>query len=419
MMKLKFNKPIISLIIVWFLIILGVCLRSYQADRYPVDNNDDGLHYTWAGISLIKNPLKPSTHSIFDVGNKALKWRSQYMDYIPRMRFGLKIVEPWQDHPPLGALIIGLPAYLLGFRQFELVPQLIVRYPAILASILTMYFTYLISKDLFNKKVARLALIFMATTPYFVIAHRQSFLENFLTPLFLIAFYDTLKYLKTNQKVDLIKVMIFSFFCGWIKVVGFAVPFMMAVWLWVKSKKKEAVRLGLIGITSILAYLGYAMMVSKEVFFQSLTNQGVRGAFASSFLNGLTVIEFYGNFRDGWYVLGFIMALVLLMSKKSKAFSWFFSAWLIVIFLTSGRLANSPWYRYPLIPFMSMALGFYAEKYLRKNSLFLALPFWLLGMTGFDLLKINLPVLLFRLGTVMFALIYGLKFMLNNKWVNK
>ena len=183
------RRSIISLIIVWALIILGVSLRSFKADVYPVDNNDDGLHYTWAGMNFWQNPLKPSTHSIFDEGNLSLKWRSQFMDYIPILRFGLKIVEPWQDHPPLGAALIGLPAKLLGYQPYALVPQMIVRWPAIIASILTLYFTYLIAKEWFSEKVAKLSLVGLATVPYFVIAHRQAFLENFLTPLFLINVY--------------------------------------------------------------------------------------------------------------------------------------------------------------------------------------------------------------------------------------
>jgi len=351
------RKSIISLIIVWFLILIGVGLRSFRADVYPVDNNDDGLFYSWAGMSFWQNPLKPSTHSIFDLDNPSLKWRSQFMDFIPVMRFGLKIVEPWQDHPPLGAALIGLPAKLLGYKPYGLIPQMIIRWPAIIASVFTMWLTYLLAKILFSQRVGKLSLAALATVPYFVIAHRQSFLENFLTPLFLGAVYYLLK-------KDLIKVMVLSFLAGWIKIVGFAVPLMMAGWLWIKKRKKEAVKLALVGIGSLVTYLGYAFLVSKEVLMGVLTNQGTRGAFVSSFLNGLTIPEFYGAFRDGWYVLGLILALVLLLKQKSKTFSWFLACWLVVIFLTSGRLANSPWYRYPLIPFMAMGLGYYADKLL-------------------------------------------------------
>ena len=178
-------RTIITLSLVWFLIFLGIFLRSYKSDVYPVDNNDDGLFYAWAGLSLYENPLSPASHSIFDKDNPALIWRSQFMDYQPLDRFGLKLTQPWLDHPPLATLIIALPAKLLGYKTFEMIPQIIVRYPAIIAGIFTLYLTYLLARQLFGPATAVWSLTFLATVPYFVVAHRQSFLENFLTPVFL------------------------------------------------------------------------------------------------------------------------------------------------------------------------------------------------------------------------------------------
>jgi len=261
--------------------------------------------------------------------------------------------------------------------------------------------------------------LFLATIPYFVVAHRQAFLENFLTPLFLLTWYDLIKYFKYKNKKDLYKVMVFSFLGGWVKIVGFSVPLMMAGWAWIKKEYKVVKKLIITGVVSIGAYLGYAYLVSWPAFMQMLGNQGTRGAFVNSFLDGLTQPEFYGAFRDGWYVLGLIMALMLLISKKSKAFSWFMTAWLVVIFLTSGRLATSPWYRYPLIPFMAMALGYYFNQFLKKDSLYLGLPFWLLGLTGFDLLRIEVPTMILRLATLGFAGVFGLRLISKAKLVKK
>src|SRR3972149_9018277 len=147
-------RAIIALSFVWILVLLGVILRSYKVDVYPVDNNDDGLFYTWAGLSLYDNPLSPASHSIFDRDNPALIWRSQFMDFQPLDRFGLKLINPWLDHPPLATLLIALPAKLLGYQTFELVPQIIVRFPAIIASIFTLWLTYLVAFKLFGRKTA-------------------------------------------------------------------------------------------------------------------------------------------------------------------------------------------------------------------------------------------------------------------------
>lgn len=413
---------IISLFLVWALVCLGVGLRSFKADSYPVDNNDDGLFYTWAGITFWENPLKPITHSIFDTNNSALIWRSQFMDFIPIERFGMKIVRPWLDHPPLGAALIGLPAKLLGYKGFEPIPQLIVRLPALVASIGTLFLTYVLGKKLFGEKVGRLGLIFLATVPYYVVAHRQSFLENILTPIFLGSLVFLLRFLKTKRKLDLIILMVLAFLSGWIKVPGFAVSFMLAGWLWYKKEIRAFVTILIIGMASILSYIGYGLLVDKQMFIKTLTNQGVRGAFVNSFFDTITNPRFYGEFHDGWYVLGFIFSWWLLTKyrqEKFKFFAFFLASWSLVLFLVAGRFNNSPWYYYPLIPFGAMAIGYYAHQLLKRPSLFLALPFWLLGLTGFDLLKIEINPTYLRLTTIIFFIPFFLKLIRKSSLINK
>jgi hypothetical protein len=411
-MKKIFRIPhlptIISLTVVWLLIILGVYLRANQADVFPADNNDDGLFYAWAGITFWDNPLRPASHSIFESGNPALIWRSQYRDFVPWERFGLKITRPWLDHPPLGAAIIGLPAKLLGYQAFQQIPTLIVRFPALLASIFTMLLTYLLATKLFGGKTGRLSLLFLATVPYFIMAHRQSFLENILTPLFLASW---LALLENRPKLA----AILSFFCGWIKVPGFAVPFMFALLV-----KKPL--FFITGIASLLAYLAYGYLAGKDAFLYILSQQGNRGAFVRSFYDTLTKPHFYGGFEDGWYVLGFMLIIWMLTKfkqEKFKTYNFFLAMWLIVLFLVTGRMNNSPWYYYPLIPFLAINLGFYANQALQLNNLFLILPFWLLGLTGFDLLRIDLQSIWLRVATVLFFLPFVLSLKKLSFWLTR
>ena len=237
MRELK-SKPIISLVIVWLVIALGVFLRGFRADQYPIDNNDDGLFYVWAGNSFWDNPLKVTSHSIFEADNPSLVFRSQFMDYIPVERFGMKIVRPWFDHPPLATALIALPARLLGYRDLVQVPHLIVRLPALIASIFTLWLTYLVAEKLFNKKIAWFSLLFLATIPYFVVASRQSFIENLLTPVFLGGILTALNYIKTGKRKWLNLLMIVSLLTGWFKITGFVIPFLMAGYLMMSKKER-------------------------------------------------------------------------------------------------------------------------------------------------------------------------------------
>jgi 4-amino-4-deoxy-L-arabinose transferase-like glycosyltransferase len=424
MLKLK-SKPIISLLIIWLLIALGVFLRTFRADQYPIDNNDDGLFYVWAGNSFLDNPFKVSSHSIFEAGNQALEFRAQFMDYIPIERFGMKIVQPWFDHPPLGTALIALPARLLGYKGLIQVPHLIVRLPALIASVFTLLFTYLLALKIFNKRVAFFSLLFLATVPYFVVAQRQSFIENLLTPVFLGGILAAIEYLKTKQKKWLYILMVVSFLTGWFKVTGFVIPFLMAGFMFINKKKSAGWKLAIIGMISIFSYLVFGLMADKQAFLFTLLSQGGRGAFVSSLFDGITKPEFYGPFSDGWYLLGFLTSISLLLNKKSKTFSWFFTGWLIILWLTAGRMANSPWYRYPLIPFMSIGIGYYVNKLWQKPSLFLAIPFLMIGLTGIDLMGIEIPATWVRLASVIFLAPLALELMiknsrlrtLNNLWV--
>ena len=111
--------------------------------------------------------------------------------------------------------------------------------------------------------------------------------------------------------------------------------------------------------------------------------------------------------------------LIKFKNKSFRFFNWFLSIWLVVIFLVTGRNNNSPWYWYPLIPFFSMAIGHYTVKLLKNNNFFLVLPFWLFGLTGFDLLKIDLPATWLRLVTILFFLPYVLNLKKVSFWLTR
>ena len=396
------SKPFWLFLVVWGLIFLGSFLRTFKADVYPTDNNDDGLFYVWAGNSLWNNPLLPISHTIFEDSGSPLIWRSQFRDFVPQDRFGMKIARPWFDHPPLGTLLIALPARLVGYTNFAPIPQILVRYPALIASSLTLLFTYLLAKRLFGTKIGLLSLLLLATIPYFVIAHRQSFLENIQTPMFLACLLLLLQFQNKKSQLILTFLTILSSFLGWIKFPGFFLPFLLGGWLFYKKQWRAAGWLMGVNLVSLISYIGYGFAVDFPAFWVTFAKQGARGAFVNSFFYGLTRPEFYGEFADGWYVLGFIASLLLLIQPKTpptRFFSWFFTGWLLILFLVSGRLNNSPWYRYPLLPFLAIALAFYIRNAWRKHSLFWIAPLFLLGLTGFDLLQIDINPFVLRLAT--------------------
>ncbi len=396
--------PLVLTCVIWLLIFLGVSLRAYNADLFPIDNNDDGLFYVWAGTSFIKNPRAVESLSIFDSSNTALLWRSQYFDYVPHLRFGMKIIQPWFDHPPFGAVLISLPAYFLGFTQIEQIPHLVVRYTAIIASIITLFLTYQLAKKTTTTRIALFSLFSMATVSYFVFAHRQAYLENILTPLFLTAAVSYLKYSQTKNKKFLFLSALTAFLCGWVKIPAFSVPLMFLAWAVYSKDWYGAKVLALTFLLSVSSYFLYGYTSDRIIFAQTLQNQGVRGMYLTSFLENFTRPQFYGDFKDGQYVLG-LLCIVSFLLKKDKTpkelfISWLVLCWMFVLFLVSGKNNNSAWYKYPLIPFMSIGLGWGMDELFEHKNIFFALLFVLFGLTSFDLAGVSFNTSLLRLSII-------------------
>jgi 4-amino-4-deoxy-L-arabinose transferase-like glycosyltransferase len=388
-------KPIITSVLVWLVILLGVSLRTFNADRYPIDNNDDGLYYAWAGSGFWDHPLYLATHSIFEKGNPNLIWRSQFKDYLPVERMGLKIVSPWFDHPPLGTVLIGLPARMLNYPPFAQIPHLIVRLPALIASLFTLWLTYLLAKDLFGRRVGFWSLLFFATIPYMVMAHRQSFLENLMTPIWLWHLVVLRSWLKTPSRQKWWLIIATGFITGWFKVVGLVVPLLSAGWLFFQKKISAGWKLVFVAAASLLTYLSYGLLTNKQAFLTALSQQSGRGTFTGSFLYSLTHPEFYGSFNDGWYLLGLILLLTFLFTASKKPgqqfINWMATGWLIVIYLIAGTNTNSPWFKYPLLPLMSIAIGHFIASLWQKPKLWQLLILWLLGFTVFQLINLTIP----------------------------
>lgn len=400
---------------VWLVILVSILLRLFKFDFYPIHNNDDSLFHVWAGTSSYKNILRPTSLSIFTDNNKALFWYSQYNNTDVVRRFSFRLEQPYFDQPPLAMFFIALPAYLFGYSDFVQVPQILVRLPAIIASIFSLYLTYILAKIVFNKKVAILSLMVYGFTPFYVFSHRQSYLENFLTPVILLALISLKKYLLKPNRLWLCLLLLTSFIAGWIKIVGFGLFLIISFWLLKNRKIKPFFINLLIGIGSFTFYLIYGGLIDWSQFKFIVFMQASRGVYLSSFLHILNNPEFYEPFNDGLYFLNFIAMFTLIIHKwddqKIRFLSLSFVFWLFFVLLTAGINNNSPWYRYPLFPFLSIATGYYFDLFISQQNIILLIPILIFGLTGVDLLKYSIDINLLRLFYLIILSPYLLKFL--------
>ncbi len=392
-------------VLVWSLIGLGMWLRVVDADKYPVSQNDDGLFYVWAGNSILDNFWHPTSLTIFEKDNPQLIWRSQYKNIYPVEAFGYRLSDPWFDHPPLATLLISLPARLLGYRDFSQIPHMIVRAPALIAAIFTLLMTYVLARDVFNKYVGLISLATLSLWPLAAFSQRQSYIENIMTPFWLLSLWLTWKQRKTTTRRGFIILLVVSnFILAWSKIIGYLSIAVSVFFTWKQNRKTSLIVL-IAGVCTGLLYLLYGQLVGGSYFWHNLLNQGERGAYVTSIFHILNNPEIYGMIEDGWWYLGWFGLLYIAGGKTKERLFIALSAlfWMVALFILAGPQSNSPWYRYPIYPLLSISMGIVIVDGWNRLILIPGILLLLLGSTGYALAGIAVPSSLLRLITVLYV----------------
>lgn len=448
---------VVAILLLWLVVAFGMRLRVTDGDAFPIYQNDDGLFYTWAGLSMLENFWQPTSLTIFEKDNPHLIWRSQSLPFEPAQEFGFRIARPWFDQPPLGVLIISLPAYFLGYRGFEQIPQMVVRTSAFLAAFASLVLTYLLGKELFGKAAGWWGLTVLAVWPLAVFSQRQSYLENILMPLMLAGLLGVSKVLrfsgnshiarsasfdKTQDRQDdkaslksldalsnrrrWLVVLVSVAVAGWIKLPGYFFVAMVGFWLLQAKDWHRLRQVVVVGVASFGLYLLYGQIVGGDYFWWTLLQQGGRGAYVSSWFRIFTSPDVFGTLQDGWWFLGWI-ALFFLAGEREKPQRFLVLNalfWMIVVFLTSGPFNTSPWYRYPLYPLLAMALGAVLSRVFSGLLANVRAPMFrllwagllfLLGLTGWELAGVTVPSTWLRLGVLAVVGLFGLSFISRSK----
>jgi len=406
------------------MIAIGMWLRITDADMYPVSQNDDGLFYVWAGNSILDNFWHPTSLTIFEKDNSQLVWRSQYKNVYPVEAFGYRISDPWFDHPPLATILIALPARMLGYRDFDQIPHMVVRASALVAALFTLLMTYVLAKELFSRAVGLTALAILTFWPLAAFSSRQSYIENIMTPFWLLSLWLIWKLKHKTNIWLLITLIACNFFLSWSKVIGYLSFVVSAFFLW-KDKRKQTIYVIAAGVITGLLYLLYGQLVGGSYFWHNLLNQGGRGAYVTSVFHILNNPEIYGLIEDGWWYLGWF-GLIYMAGGKTKERHYIALAgllWMTGLFVLAGPQSNSPWYRYPVFPLLAIGAGVLVADWWNNRSILPALIFLLLGGTGFALAGITIPSLVLRLITIGFVglMILNEKIVSNNQqhWLRR
>lgn len=295
-------------------------------------------------------------------------------------------VQPYLDHPPLGALILS--SSVVGNVQTfsDLLPDDFRRaslWLGVVSGLLIFVLGWQISKNPF---VGLISAAIYGTVPTFNLLSRYALLENVLNPLMLVSLnllVFTKKLMEKEKKAFLINGLLISagIFAGMAaltKIIGWFVFVTGIVLLYQWGIRKK---IALFAIPAILVgslYFVWGLYLDPELFINIFFYQGIERGFIGS-LNFLTTLGGIGiaNFPlDGWWLGGFISLALLVYKKEYVPLIFTTVIYLITALFLGG--ANYPWYYMPLIPLMCVAIALLVWRVITQPNFLLILIFFLI-----------------------------------------
>jgi len=221
-----------------------------------------------------------------------------------------------------------------------------------------------------------------------------------MTPFWLLSLLLTYKSIHHKPKRWYLPLLLFcDIFLAWSKVIGY-ISFAVTVYWFMEAKKyKTAIVVGVCTLASFLLYLAYGNWIGGEYFWNTLLNQGGRGAYVTSIFDILRNPNIYGLVEDGWWYIGWFALLWLARAKSSGSKFLVLNVifWLTGLFMLIGEQNNSPWYRYPFYPLLALAAGQLLVYWWKTADLVVGGLLLMLGLTGFRLAHIEIPSMILRI----------------------
>lgn len=238
----------------------------------------------------------------------SLEWDSY--SYLLNTRFfsgNGKYIE-W-SRPPLFSLFIAIMNTIFGESL------ILIRLFSVSLSLLAIYLTYLLGKNLFNDNIGFLSALFLSTNPIFIFWSSKIYAD---IPL-ILCMSLSLIFLYQGTKKGLKKFFIISgFFAGigiLIKYVGVLI-YPISFFFILFSDKKQMINLLIFGITSFLIifpWLAFNFIKFEDPFFSLKISAGQTTFYSSNILHYLITGPIYLNFS-----LFFLPEIIKRVSLRKK-----------------------------------------------------------------------------------------------------
>ncbi|HJX59016.1 hypothetical protein A2V56_02645 [Candidatus Woesebacteria bacterium RBG_19FT_COMBO_42_9] len=326
-------------------------------NAYMVDSQKTGAGGRIDGFNLTVADIKPSLGNFSSYPKPAIG--------VAEYDFGrglshTRMVQPYLDHPPFGALVLSLFVNK-DAKTFGDVSSYDMRRSAIYLGILTQFLIFVLALQMSRKPlVGLIASTVYGTVPSYLLVERYALLENVMAPLILLALI-ILVFAKAKPSRGLLVaagvvggLLALTKLAGWVFVLAFA-----ALLIYWKFKIKDILCYLIPAVVVGSLSFVWGLWLAPKLFLDLFLFQSIERGFIGSINLLVTAfkVSIFNFPVDGWWLGGFIA--LLLIPKKREYMPMLFS---IVATLFSALWlvgANFPWYFIPLIPFVSIAIALF------------------------------------------------------------
>lgn len=379
---MSINTPRTLFLPILLILILGFVLRSHNLNTWPrLGATFDEYAWTWLGMNLIQDGVPRSWSPHQEYNNK------KYVEY---QKTAFWIATPYLEHPPLFGLAAGSFALMNGATDMYQVTIDKIRPLALFLGVLSIALIFLLTKEVYDKKIALLSSLIFATVPTIVIGSRIVQNENFFIPSFLLTLILIVKYLKSKKRLFLFASAIVCGLLVLAKIPWIAATLAIVMILFYNKKYKDGLVVTLISSLFFAGFLIYGYYYDWNLFVSlwklqlqryDLTFNSIFALFSEPYLVDRTMI-------DGWIYFGWFAFILLLIKELKKNYVLIFGllGYLAVFVFAIPNEAGHGWYRYPFYPFLAASIAIFIRDYFNKNLL---LTFIFVLFVGLSLLELT------------------------------
>lgn len=372
--------------LVSLIILMGMLLRIWNFWLFPVvGETQDEVAWIKAGHSLLTKgvPISWSHFGGYDNNVKVVSTRGEF-----------NIVQPWLDHPPVFALLAGLPETFFG-KGDELPSLKLGRVVAIGIAFVNLVLFFFATKSHFTSSHRLWSLALFALLPPLVWLQRMVMAEQLLVT-WMLAIWFTLDLKNTKLRFWLL--FLFAALLPLTKVTGIAIAAgYLAYGIAIKNKSYwQPLLFGM--ISGVAMWLAYAAYFDWNLFWSIQSQQGARDVgmltLFSAFWWPQTLVA--KTVTDPWWLLGWVALVYAWASSSAKEKEWKLRAGIVILamlgmhLMSVGENTVHGWYRLPYWPFLSMGIAFVLDQAISSRkwiwwaiTVLLLLPAWRLGLMTF------------------------------------